>query len=154
MRVTYPKRLQLAHWIADALPWASVVCGARGYSFISIDRGETVSYSGTDGRKSWAGSYPPVGSREVHVLFGQEIVQALENITPQRGEAQRCKILCEQRIPVFDWRGRRFLPAAVDDIVPFCESWITPVDAVSIVLPPGHRLVINKHPLEPLEVQE
>jgi len=148
--MTYSKRLRIAHGIKARLPWASAVCGARHYSFITIDRGETITYSGTDGRKSWAGSYCPVGSREVHVLFGQELIQVLENITPERYEAQRCKEIWHHAIHPRQWQRRDGIKNAVDELVSVCETWLRPVDPARLVLPDGHTLKCRIHPLEPM----
>lgn len=148
--MTYTSRLRIAHGIKARLPWASVVCGARHYSFITIDRGETISYSGSDVRKSWSGSYPPIGSREVHVLFGQELVQVLENIYPSEFETQRCKEVWNHAIHPRQWQRRDGIKNAVNELVTVCESWLRPVDQARLVLPDGHKLVHRIHPLEPL----
>lgn len=151
MRITYDRRLRMAHAVKARLPWASVVCGDRHYAFITIDRGESVKYAGTDGRKSWAGSYPPVGSREVHILFGQEQVMVLENILPKRGEAQRCKELWHHHIHTREWQGRKGFHFAVEEIVSCCETWLRPVDTATLALPKGHVLEHHIFDLEPME---
>lgn len=143
MRITYRRRLEISHQLAKALPSASVVCCVKGKPFIIIDLGETISYSGSSERGSWAGSYEPVGSRRVMLEFGKELITIMELAWYRPTVGTSFKILHEQPLGT--------LKDVVATAESLCNLWLRPVDVKALKLPVGHEYSIRKHPLEALE---
>lgn len=154
----YNKRLELCHRLAAELPEASIVCGAKRCSFISIDRGET--FEGSSGFENGSGngsvwSRPPIGERGIswHREHGRDVIHVQENeqvpVHLMRKYASATRILARIEPPI---ESTEWLNDAVRLIVGAFREWCRPVSAESIAEQKrkGEKFTHRRHELPPL----
>lgn len=162
----YNDRLSLCHALREALPEASIVCGARHHSFITLDRGESVhGQSGfdADGKpKSEFGvtsvwSRPPIGKRYIewaHERGRDRIVvreheQVPVHMMARYATAERSLAII---VPPVDFGREHWLREAVQVLVGAFREWIRPVASEDIErqLRTGERFEVRIHKLDPM----
>lgn len=160
-------RLALCHALRDALPDFSIVCGAKRYPFITIDRGEYIAGShGFDneakyGYRGSVWSRTPVGSR--YIEWWHE--HGVDRIVVREHEAvpvhMRDKMATAERTlaviqsPV--WFGRDcWITQAVELLSGAAKEWLRPIPQADIEsqLRGNERFEIRFHTLEPLDKKE
>lgn len=147
---SHKDRLELAWMIRDRLPWASVVAGAKGYNFIDISRGETIT--GSDANSAWSRAVP--GSFHVQYEssrgYGGE-VKLYEYLLPKVREHSRERFH-KYLNPVPPKKGGGWMETAADCLAEHAAANLPAVDPATIVLAKGERFEIRIHELEPRAV--